>query len=65
MSDRTLARPVTQQMPSPSESPDDAPSPLLAQANAHARVAREARADTAHVTDADQELTRRHNRSGQ
>lgn len=65
MSDRTLARPITQQPPAPSDAPDDAPSPLLAQAGAYGRVAREARADAEHVTDADQELTRRHNRSGQ
>jgi hypothetical protein len=63
--ERTLARPQTQMVQVHGDPSTGGPSPLLQQAAGYADVARQARANCQRGADAEQELGRRRNRSGQ
>jgi len=67
-SEKTITRPPAQETETAQpggDSPADGPSPLLQQAAAYANVAREALQDCQRDGEAEQELIRRRNRSGQ
>jgi hypothetical protein len=66
--EKTITRPTEQEpeiVQSSSNPPANGPSPLLQQATEYADVAREALADCQRGAEAEQELIKRRNRSGQ